>query len=173
MRCHNIVEALFLAQNLNFFISTPTSILYQTQEILQFLAYRSGLRDAGRRPGELEGVPHRRLLQQVALEAGDAEDALREERRDPDAGERHEEAAQQAAGHRVRDQQSGVRDAKDGDEELQGEGRLRQGQDGRAALQGGAERHREEPRAQGALAHAAQDLHGVDAGVEGGSRVRA
>ena len=59
---------------------------------------RPGLRDAGRRPGELQGLAHGRLLQQVSLAAGDAEDALGEERRDPDAGERHEEAAQQTTG---------------------------------------------------------------------------
>ena len=38
-----------------------------------------------------------------------------------------------------------VRDAKDGDEEQQGQGHLREGQDRRQADEGGAHDHREEP----------------------------
>ena len=38
-----------------------------------------------------------------------------------------------------------VRDAKDGDEEQQGQGHLREGQDRRPADEGGAHDHREEP----------------------------
>ena len=72
------------------------AVLYFIEHEIQI--DRLGLRDAGRRPGELEGLAHRRLLQQVSLAAGDAEDAIREERRDPDAGERHEEAPQQTTG---------------------------------------------------------------------------
>ena len=86
--------------------------------------HRVGLRHFGRGSGLVERISDGRLLQQVQVEVGDPKDQIREERGDIRSRVGDEEVEGKAQRCRGGDQQDRVGDAKDGDEELQGQGRL-------------------------------------------------